>query len=148
MEPVIDLGPRAERNPLARRLAELIRNSVQHDRQRRRFEALGGSAAIVTDDASQALTLRFDFGRLTVHEGVVGIPDVTLRGEAADIESLANLPFRTPLELPLPRLGDRAERHAVALAVAMLGGRRIKIYGLLLHARFVLGLLRVLSQRG
>lgn len=148
MEPVIDLGPGAERNPLALRLAELIRNSVQRARQRRRFSALSGSAAVVTDDANQALTLRFDFGRLTVHEGIVGIPDVTLRGDAADIERLSDLPFRTPLELPVPRLGNRAERRALALALAVLAGRRIKIYGLLLHARFVLGLLKVLSQRG
>jgi hypothetical protein len=148
VEPVIDLGPGAERNPLARRLAELVQNSVRHERQRRHFEALSGSAAVVTDDASQALTLRFDFGRLTVHEGVVGIPDVTLRGDAADIERLSDLPFRTPFELPLPRLRDRAERRALALVLAAVGGRKIKIYGLLLHARFVLGLLRVLSQRG
>ena len=148
MEPVVDLGPGAERNPLAGLLAELVRANVQRPAQRRELERLRGSFAVVADDAGSALTLRFDFGRLTVHEGIVGIPDVTLRGRSADIEALADLPFRTRLGVPLPAPGDADGRHAVSVLLSALRGRRIKIYGLLTHPRLVFGLLRVLARRG
>lgn len=148
MEPVVDLGPGADRNPLARVLADLVRSNASRSAQRRELERLRGSIAVVADDAGSALTLRFDFGRLTVHEGIVGVPDVTLRGRSADIEALADLPFRTRLGLPVAMPGDRSGRRAVMVLWSALRGRRIKIYGLLSHPRLVFRLLRVLARRG
>lgn len=148
VEPVVDLGPGAEKNPLARVLAELVRTNVRRAAQRRELERLRGSIAVVADDAGSALTLRFDFGRLTVHEGIVGIPDVTLRGRSTDIEALADLPFKTRLRLPLPAPGDADGRRAVSVLWSALRGRRIKIYGLLSHPRLIYGLLRVLARSG
>lgn len=148
MEPVVDLGPGADKNPLARVLADLVRTNARRAAQRRELERLRGSVAVVADDAGSALTLRFDFGRLTVHEGIVGVPDVTLRGRSADVEALADLPFKTRLRLPLPAPGDAEGRRAVAVLWSALRGKRIKIYGLLSHPRLVFGLLRVLARRG
>jgi hypothetical protein len=146
--PVVDLAPGTERNPLAQMFAELVRRNVVRPAQRREFDRLRGSAAIVVDDAGDALTLRFDFGRLTVHEGLVGVPDITILGVTKDIETLTKVPFWTHTRLPLPKLTDREGRAALLRVVRALRSRNLKIYGLLFHARFVIRLLRVLSNDG
>jgi len=84
VDPVIDLSPGAEHDPLARSFAEIVRANVARDWQKSEFSRLRGAAAIVADDAGTALTLRFDFGRLTIHEGLVGTPDVTKGVDGAD----------------------------------------------------------------
>ena len=145
MEPVVDLAPGAEHDPLAARFAGIVRDNLKNAWQEREFMRLRGSAAICADDAGTALTLRFDFGRLTIHEGVVGIPDVTIRGGIADLEVLTRLPLRGLSRLPSV-LGDRDRRAAVSAVVQALRSRSLKIYGLVFHARFVMRLLRVLSQ--
>jgi hypothetical protein len=148
VDPVVDLAPGTEKNPLAHRLAELVRANVARAWQRREFQRLRGSAAIVADDAGAALTLRFDFGRLTVHEGLVGVPDITILGNTADIEALTSVRFDAPFRLPLPRLRDEGGRAALLSVVRALRQRNLKIYGLVLNARFVVRLLRVLSRAG
>ncbi len=140
MEPVVDLGPGAGRNELARNFAELVRDNVRRDWQRAEFERLRGSIGVVVDDLGSALTLRFDFGRLTVHDGLVGVPDVTIRGRAADIRALQNLRFDPRFRLPT--IGRESRR----LLAAALRGRDLKIYGLVLHAGLVLRLLRILAR--
>jgi hypothetical protein len=148
MDPVVDLAPGTEGNALARRLAEVVRSNLTRDWQRREFQRLRGSVAIVADDAASALTLRFDFGRLTFHEGVVGVPDVTVSGTSADIESLTHMRFQGPLRLPVPRLADSEGRAALLEVLRALRRRDLKIYGLVLHGRFIVRVLRVLSSSG
>lgn len=143
---MIDLAPGAEREPLAVELAVLIRGNMRGELQRRAFDRLRGSVAIVADDAPTALTLRFDFGRLTVHGVLVGVPDVTVRGSLADIEGLARLPFRRRVPLPVPRRGDAEGWSAVRHGASALAAGRLKIYGLVFHPRFVSRLLRVLAR--
>ena len=147
MEPVVDLAPGAEHDPLAMRFAEIVRNNLGNAWQEREFLRLRGSVAVFADDAGTALTLRFDFGRLTIHEGVVGIPDVTIRGGIHDIEALTRLPVHGLTRIPSV-LGDRAGRAAIGSVARALRGRSLKIYGLVFHARFVMRLLRVLSRSG
>jgi hypothetical protein len=142
---VVDLAPGAEHDPLAKRFAEIVRRNLGNAWQEREFLRLRGSAAVFADDAGTALTLRFDFGRLTVHEGVVGIPDVTIRGPMHEIEALTRLPFPGLRRVPSV-LSDRDSRAAIGDVVRALKGRSLKIYGLLFHARFVVRLLRVLSS--
>ncbi len=66
-----------------------------------------GAVGVVADDAGTALTLRFDFGRVTVHEGLVGVPTITIRGGRDDIAALADIPFGA-LGLPNAAIGARA----------------------------------------
>jgi hypothetical protein len=147
VEPVVDLAPGAEHDPLAARFADIVRGNLKNAWQEREFLRLRGSAVIFADDAGTALTLRFDFGRLTIHEGVVGIPDVTIRGPIADIEALTQLPVHGLSRLPSV-FGDRDGRAALGSVAQALRSRSLKIYGLIFHARFVMRLLRVLSRSG
>jgi hypothetical protein len=148
MDPVVDLAPGTEGNALALRLAEVVRRNLTRDWQRREFQRLRGSVALVADDAASAVTLRFDFGRLTFHEGVVGVPDITISGTSADIESLTHMRFQGPFRLPLPRLSDGEGTRAVLGVLRALRRRDLKIYGLAFHGRFIVRLLRVLSSSG
>jgi hypothetical protein len=147
LEPFIDLAPGAEGLELARSLAGLVReNVVRHPAKRAEFDRLRGSIGVIADDAGVALTLRFDFGRLIIHAGLIGVPDVTLRGTTSALETLSALPMATPLGLSAGVFDGTARRAARAAATAMRKGD-LKVYGLGLHPRLVARLLRILSRR-
>lgn len=91
----VDLGPRADANPLAREIRRRIVANLQHGGGLRAFRRMWGTIVIlaVSPESSGAstpttLTLRFDWGRLMIHEGRVGRPDVTLWGSAEAILAL------------------------------------------------------------
>ena len=146
-DPIVDLAPGAGENPLARRLERLIRGNLQaSDRALRAFRALRGSVQIVAFDTGEALTLRFDLGRLTIHEGNIGIPSVTIGAPLQTLERLHEIPMSHRLRIPWMRLGDRRGRRAlIGLTQLYLAGD-VKIYGLASHPRTVSRLLRILSQ--
>lgn len=146
MEPVIDLAAGAEREPLARELAERVRANVQRPGQRRAFELLRGAVVVLVTDDRTELTLRFDYGRLTIHDGVLGVPDLTVRGPRADLSALARLPLQSTMMLPLPRRADPAGRAVLTRVLRALGSGRLKIYGLIRRPRFVARLLLVLGS--
>ncbi len=93
VEPVVDLAPGAEHEPLALTLAEAVEQAVRSSSRRKDFEQLRGTVGLVIDDSASALTLRYDFGRLTIHEGLVGVPTVTVRGTRDNIQALTRLPL-------------------------------------------------------
>ncbi len=135
---MVDLAPGADHDPLARTLAERIRASVARPALCRDFERMRGAVGIVANDADTALTLRFDFGRLTIHEGLIGVPTVTIRGVTAALEALAALPFS-------PDRGLSSSGRAAAQVARALRSGELKIYGLVSHPRLVTRLLRLLS---
>jgi hypothetical protein len=145
---LIDVAPGAESLPLAASLAELVRRNIGRDAAKRaEFDRLRGAVAVVADDHPTSLTLRFDFGHLVVHTGVVGVPDITLLGPIAVLEALGALKARGLF--PLQGL-----RGVVGLAWGELreggagrGWGDLKIYGLWTHPILVRRLLRVLSER-
>jgi hypothetical protein len=149
LEPIIDLAPGAEDNALALQYAESLRDNLRRDSARlRSFRALRGAIQVVPFDTGDALTLRFDLGRLTIHDGHVGIPSVTIGGPLAALARLDELPMRKRVPLPWPRLRDASGRKLAAeLGRQWLGGD-IKIYGLWSHPRMVARFLRILSRAG
>ncbi len=143
MEPLIDLAPGAENNPLASQLAERIRQSVDGDPARERsFMSLKSSILIVPFDTGDALTLRFDLGRLVIHDGNVGIPSVTFGGPSAALAKLDELlPPRLRDLLP-GQLGIGRLREALRL----FASGDVKVYGLMVHPRTIYRFLRLLSR--
>ncbi len=149
MEPTVELAPGAEENGLATMLADLVRQNIQAKPHKKvDFDALNGTVAIVADDADVSLTLRFAGGRATVHDGIVGIPDVTIRGTSDTILALSNLPLSTPLALPFP---DPRDKEAVATVRSVMAAMRdgsFKVYGMALNMPLLLRLTRVMSVNG
>jgi hypothetical protein len=144
LEPTVDLAPGSERLALAKELAAVVRQNVaDHPEKRAVFCRLRGAVAVVADDMGVALTLRFEYGRLVVHAGVVGIPDVTFLGSATLIRDLAALPALTVRGLARSR---SEARHTLGATFRSLRGGDLKVYGFALHPRLVLRTLRVLSR--
>jgi len=154
VEALINLAPGTERNALAARFAQAIRANVSGSaRKRQQFEQLRGSVYVVMNDPAPAvvrasvapgwggaLTMRFDLGQLTVHDGLVGVPDLTLRGDPSVIEGLTEL-----LPVPVGR-SSGALSSLRALRWIMRDGGPLKVYGLPSHPRMTLAVLRVLSR--
>jgi hypothetical protein len=158
----VQLAPGAEENGLAVMLGDLVRQNLEAKPHKRAdFDALEGRVAIVADDADVALTMVFDAGdadgdgptgdaggRLTIHSGVVGIPDVTIRGPAEAVIALSNMPLTTPLGLPFPARGDAEGQKTVRELTRAVREGRLHFYGMFLHLPLVTKLTRVMSVNG
>lgn len=148
VEPIIDLAPGAEDNQLAVELVEQVRRNVRESvKKNLDFRSLRGSVLVVAQDTQSVLTLRFDHGRLTVHEGAVGIPSVTLCGDEQVLRDLTQLRLASRLRFPKVfsrTSGDGTEKALWDFARAMTE-QRLTVYGLFTHPRLVLSLLRVVS---
>jgi hypothetical protein len=145
----IVLAPGAEDNGLANMLADLLRQNLEAKPHKQGdFRALSGSYAIVADDAEVALTLRFDRGTLTIFDGIVGIPDVTIRGGSDVILALSNLPVTRPLGLPFPDPRDGEAVKTVRTVASAMARGDFHVYGMLFHMRMLMRLTRVMSING
>ena len=145
----IELAPGAEDNGLATMLADLVRQNLEAKPHKGGdFDAIHGSVAIVADDAEVALTMRFDGGRLVIHDGIVGIPDVTIRGSSDTILALSNMPLLTRLALPLPDPRKKDEMAVVKSVVDAMRGGSFHVYGMAFHLPLLMHLTRVMSING
>jgi hypothetical protein len=154
--PAVILAPGAEDNGLATMLAELVRQNLEAKPHKKEdFAALcglRGAVSIVADDADVALTMRFEAsepgGRLTIDDGIVGIPDVTIRGPADAIMALSNMPLATPLGLPIPSRGDHEAARSVRTVLAAMSRGKLHVHGAAFHLPLVMKLTRVMSVNG
>jgi hypothetical protein len=149
MHPQVELAPDARENGLAIMLAELLRQNLEaKPRKKDDFAALGGSVAILADDADVALTLCFERGgKLTIHDGIVGIPDLTIRGPSEVIMALSNMPL-APLGLPFPNPRNPDAMKTVRTIVAAIRAGKLHVYGMALHLPMLMRLTRVMSIHG
>ena len=120
----VELAPGASENGLAVMMATMMsQNLIDHPERRGSFERLVGRVAIVADDADVALTMELVGGRAIVHDGIVGIPDLTFRGPAEIIADMSRM--------ETGRFGLPDPRGEVNRAmVAALRDRRLRIFGL------------------
>jgi hypothetical protein len=150
--PSVSLAEGAEENGLAIMLGDLVRQNLEaKPKKMADFTALAGSVAIVADDADVALTLVFEpgvGGGMTIHDGIVGIPDVTIRGPSDAILALSNMPLATPFGLPLPTPGDPEAMKTVRDLTRAMREGKLHFYGMLLHLPLVMKLTRVMSVNG
>ena len=145
-EPTIDLAPGAESSPLAVRLADLVRGNLRvRPAKLADFRALRGTVLVVARDTGDSLTMRFDHGRLTIHDGAVGVPTVSLLADIDDLMAIADVPMTRLGRLPLPRIGDPTGRERLGRIAGLVTSGELKVYGLAAHPRLVLRLLRVIS---
>lgn len=136
----IELAPGAENNGLAAIMSSLILQNLNDKPEKRGdFAKLRGRVAIVAEDAGVSLTMVFGGNMLTVHDGIVGVPDVTVRANSDDIVQLSLVEL-TRL-FALPNLRGEATRQI------MDKSRRgeVRVFGGLLHLPLVLRLTRLMS---
>lgn len=120
----IELAPGAGDNGLAIMMATMMSQNLEdHPERQKTFDKLGGRVAIVAEDADVAMTMHFANGRAIVHDGIVGIPDVTVRG---GFELIADLSRMETGRFGLPDPRGEVNRSMVA---ALRDGR-LRIHGL------------------
>lgn len=145
----IQLAPGAEDNGLASMLSELVRQNLEAKPHKvGDFEALDGTVAIVAEDADVCLSLQFQRGKLTIHDGIVGIPDVTIRATSDMIMAMSDMPLTRPLGLPLPDPRDKAQVAVSQSVMTAMRSGDLKMYGALFHPGLVVRLTRVMSVNG
>jgi hypothetical protein len=147
--PDIALAPGAEENGFAVMLTDLVRQNLETNPHKQRdFAALDGVVAIVAHDAEVALTLAFQRGALRVYSGVVGVPDVVIRGSSETILALSNVPLSPRLGLPIPR-DEEGKKLVREIVKAMRTGalQTEARGGLVFRLPLLLHLTRVMSVR-
>lgn len=148
----IELAPGADENAFATMLADLVRQNLESKPHKKKdFDALDGTVALIADDADVALTLEFkgrkgEPGRLVVHDGIKGVPDVAVRGSADAIMGLSNVPLTRFLQLPVPT--DRPALEVLRGMVRASVTGELKIYGMFSHMGLLSRLTRVMSVNG
>ena len=136
----IELAHGAEDNGLAAMVAGLVLQNLQDNPSKRDdFAKIRGRVAIVADDARVAMTLEFTGNMLTLHDGIVGIPDLTVRANSDDIIQLSLVELTSFLRLP----NLRGEQMKQVLDKSSSG--RIRMFGALSHLPLCLRLTRLLS---
>lgn len=151
--PSIELAPGADANAFASMLADLVRQNLESKPHKvRDFDLLDGTVALVADDADVALTMEFRAGgrgargRLTLHDGIKGVPDVAVRGSADAIMAMSNVPLTRPLGLPVPT--DRPGLDVLRGMVRASFTGELKIYGMVGNFGLLSRLTRVMSVNG
>ena len=147
----IGLAPGAENNAFAQMLADLVRQNLEGKPHKKKdFFALargkGVTIALVADDADVALTLEFRAGRLVLHDGIKGVPDVAVRGSADAIMALSNVPLTRPFAFPIPT--DRTSLEVLRSMVKATATGELKVLGMLGNLRALSRLTRVMSVNG
>lgn len=136
----IELVAGAEDNGLAAMVAALIlQNLEDHPKKRADFAKLRGRVAIIAEDAQVAMTLDFQGNMLRVHDGIVGVPDVTVRAQSDDIVQLSLVELTRRFDLPNLR--------GPAMRQVMQKSQRgtISVFGALPNLPLVLRLTRLMS---
>lgn len=149
IQPLIELAPGAENNGFATMLADLVRQNLEAKPHKvRDFQAITGSVAIVAEDAEVALTLVFRHGQLVVHDGIQGVPDVTVRGSSDVIMAMSNVPLTRRFGLPLPARADRQGRATLREIGAAMRAGAFHAYGMPFHVPMMVHLTRVMLVNG
>ena len=149
MKPNVKLAPGADANGLAVMMCDLVGQNLESKPHKMRdFAAISGSVSIVAEDAEVALTLRFRTGELTIYDGIVGIPDVTIRGPSDAIIAMSNIPLTKRLGLPIASRKDKAGQEVLKDVQAAMKSGALHAYGMLFHVPMMLRLTRVMSVNG
>ncbi len=136
----IELAQGTENNGLAGMVAALILQNLNDKPQKRDdFAKLRGRVAIVAEDARVAMTLDFAGNMLTLHDGIVGVPDVTVRANSDDIIQLSLVELTQRFALP----NLRGEAMKQVMHKSHTG--QIRVFGALANLAMVLRLTRLLS---
>jgi hypothetical protein len=140
MEPCIELAPGAEDNGFACMLAQLVRQNLDdHPDKKPTFLRMRGRVALVVEDLGLAVTLLFRDGRMSVHDGIHGIPDATVRTSSDSVMKMSLVELDARTGLPSPEGEVARELFAASKRGA------IRVFGLLTSFMLLVRLTRVMS---
>jgi hypothetical protein len=116
-------GERAADNGLCAMLSTLMRQNLEdHPERVPVFAKMKGSIAIFAEDAEVAITIACDGQRARFSDGIVGIPDLTIRGGFEQIGDMSRMESLGPVPDPRGPVNQ-------AMFRALRGGQ-LRIHGL------------------
>lgn len=146
---MIELASGAEANGFAVMLGDLVRQNLEAKPHKRKdLAALQGNVAIVVEDADVALTLCFDHGTLTIRDGVSGIPDATIRGDADSVIAMSNVPLSRLLGIPWANPRDKNEVESLKTFIDASVKGRVHVHARLGAIPMLGRLTRIMSVHG
>src|SRR5687767_2485999 len=94
----VDLGKLSQHDPLALEIKKRVLSHLPGTPPERALSRMWGTVIVVrrlsgplVRSSLRELTLRFDYGRLVVHDGRVGRPDISLWGTDAQVLALGRV---------------------------------------------------------
>jgi hypothetical protein len=88
----IELSAGAEDNGLANMLCTMLRQNVEDHPERVAIaRGMRGRMAIFAEDAEVAISIDFEGERVLFRDGIVGVPDLTIRGGFEQIGDLSRM---------------------------------------------------------
>jgi hypothetical protein len=118
----IQLDPAAQAGGLGPMLTDLMQQNVeQHPERRADFDRLVGRVAIDATDAEVTVTMDFLGGKLLVHDGIQGRPDLAISTDSLTLLELTSARLRMGLPDPAHPSGRAVLRK--------LGSGKLKIRG-------------------
>jgi hypothetical protein len=136
-KPVVVQYVDPEPNGLAAMLGGLIEANLTAHPERRPLLQKRAIFAIVAPDVHVAVSIRLYRGTVTVRNGVVGRPDVTIRANSDDLVGLSAVPLRFGLPDVKTKEGRAVNRKLLK--------RELKVKGMLRHPVKLARLNRLLS---
>ncbi len=129
----------SEPSAFASMLGGLVQANVESRPEKRKdFDELKARVGVWVTDIAEGVTLDFERGTLTVHNGLKGGRDITIRTDADTVMSLSNLKIGM---FGMPVYFDEVGR---GVALKLLRGK-LKIDGLLGNIATVNSVTRILS---
>lgn len=148
-ESIVALAEGADQNGFAVMMGDLVRQNLeQNPHKKKDFDVLAGNVAIVVEDAGVALTLCFDRGRLLIRDGVSGVPDVTIRGDADSVIAMSNVPLSRRLGVPWADPRDKTAIESLKTFVMASVTGRVHLHARLRAIPMIGRLTRIMSVHG
>ena len=122
----IELSTQLEDGGMAVMIADIIKGNLEEKPRREKdFNALKGNIYMCAQDAEVDMTLVFNKGNLSVHDGKVGKPKISIITDSSTMLDLANISIRFGLPYYLDSTGIGV--------ISKLVTRKLKIKGLISH---------------
>ncbi len=134
----VHMAPGAEENGMAVMLAEMIKTNIGNKPARQKdFDKLNATVWITAEDADVRMTMVFNRGSLTVHDGHVGRPTLSIATDSATLLDLANIDIRYGMPWYFDETGMNVVRKLLK--------RELKIKGMLTHTMALTHLTKIMS---
>ena len=102
----IKLAPGAEENAMAMMLGDMIKTNITNNPAKvKDFNKLEGNVWLTATDAGVEMTLEFNKGSLTIHDGKYGKPIIQIATDSMTLMELANINIKMGLPYYFDKTG-------------------------------------------
>jgi hypothetical protein len=136
----VNLAPGAEENGMAAMLGDMIKTNIENNPSKLKdFNKLKGTVWISAVDADVQMTMVFNKGSLTIHDGKVGKPALQIATDSGTLLDLANLSIKFGMPYYFDETG--------LMVIKKLMKRELKIKGMFAHTMVLTHMTKIMSVK-